>query len=248
LEQIQAKRASTSGKLLASDTFAQSSYVSWTKTLYDNVGRRFALRQYHLILSSGDGSKDVNYNETLYAYDAMNRNNRVVSPDGTITRTVYDWRGNVKQTWIGTNDTGATNASPHPNNQSANNMLIVSETKYGGDAGCSTCMAAKDRPRVAIQYVDANTMRITEFGYDWRGRQTHVHNENDEDGNMTYTVQTYDNMNRVVKSERCLLVPNDSYDGGSNGSASYSDSYSNNYSSGSYSSNSSSSGMYTFCT
>ncbi|MDR1478174.1 MAG: helix-turn-helix domain-containing protein, partial [Planctomycetaceae bacterium] len=157
------------------------------------------------------------------------RNNCVVSSDGTITRTVYDWRGNVKQTWIGTNDTGATNTNPHPNNQSANNMLIVSETEYGGGAGCSTCMAAKDRPRVAIQYVDANTMRITEFGYDWRGRQTHVHNENDEDGNMTYTVQTYDNMNRVVKSERFLLVLNDSYDGGS---------------SGSYSSNGSSSGMY----
>jgi hypothetical protein len=43
-----------------------------------------------------------------------------------------------------------------------------------------------------------------------------------------------------VKSERFLLVPNDNYDGGYNGSYSYS----GGYSSGSYSLNGSSSGMY----
>ena len=51
-------------------------------------------------------------------------------------------------------------------------------------------------------------MRITEFGYDWRGRQTHVFREEDAEGNITYEQQTYDNLNRTVKSERFLLTEN----------------------------------------
>jgi len=218
LEQIQAKRASTSGKLLATDAFAQSSYVAWSKNIYSTQGRLTATRQYFLIPASGDGVKDTNYHETTFAYDAMGRKNRVVSPDGTITRTVYDWRDNPIQAWVGTSDTNATDTNP----RGTGNMVIVSETEFGGSSGCSSCSASHDQPRVNIQYVDSTRTRVMEFGYDYRGRQTHVYGEDDADGNMTYTVNTHDNVNRVTKSERFLLVPNNGSgsSGGTSGSGS----------------------------
>ena len=41
-DQIQATRVSTTGKLLATDTFAQSAYITWTKNIYDNTGKQTA--------------------------------------------------------------------------------------------------------------------------------------------------------------------------------------------------------------
>ena len=111
-ESIQATRASTSGKLLASDTFAQSSYVRWTVSLSNTQGQQTATRVYHTIPASGDGSAGTNYDETTYGYDAMGRQNMVNSPGGTITRTVFDKRGRVVCTYVGTDDTGASDADP----------------------------------------------------------------------------------------------------------------------------------------
>jgi len=93
LESIQATRASTAGKLSASDTFAQSSYVRWTVSLSNTQGQQTATRVYHTIPESGDGSAGTNYDETMYGYDALGRQNMVRSPGGTITRTVFDRRG-----------------------------------------------------------------------------------------------------------------------------------------------------------
>lgn len=216
VEQIQAKRTSTTGKLLATDTFAQSSYVAWSKNIYTGADLT-ATWQYFAIPVSGTGTKGTNYYETVFGYDAMGRQNRVVSPDGTIVRTVFDWRSNPIQNWVGTNDTGATDGNPKGAG-GTNNMVILTETEYGGGAGCATCSASKDKPRVMVQYVDAAKTRVTEFGYDWRGRQTHVHGEDDAEGNSTYTVQTYDYQNRVTKSERYLTAPGSS-SGSSSGSS-----------------------------
>ena len=215
VEQIQAKRASTSGKLLATNTFAQSSYIAWSKNIYTGTDLT-ATQQYFVIPTSGAGVKNTDYTETTFAYDTMGRQNRVVSPDETITRTVYDWRSNPKQVWVGTNDTGATDSNPK-GTSSANNMVIVSETEYGGGIGCGTCSAAKDKPRVVIQYVDAAQTRVTEYGYDWRGRLTHVHGEEDANGNATYTVNTYDYQNQVTKTERFLEAQGASSSGSSSG-------------------------------
>lgn len=57
-----------------------------------------------------------------------------------------------------------------------------------------------------IQHVDADTMRITEYGYDWRGRRIHVHNEEDENGLSIYNLTTYDNLDRTIKTERYLSL------------------------------------------
>ena len=49
-----------------------------------------------------------------------------------------------------------------------------------------------------------------------------MHGEEDAEGNLTCTMQTYDNLNRVTMSKRFLITPND--DGGSSSSFSDSDS------------------------
>ena len=192
LEQIRATRTSTAGQLLPGNTFARASYIAWTKNIYQN-GRLTATRQYHQIPANGDGAKNTHYLETTFGYDVFGRRDRTTSPDGTITKVEFDWKGNVVKTLVGTTDT---------------NLVVVSETEYGDTGVCSTCTGQKDKPRVAIQHVDANTMRITEFGYDWRGRQVFTFGEEDADGNITYDKQTYDNLGRSVRAERFLLTPN----------------------------------------
>ena len=201
-ESIQASRSSTTGALLATDTFAQSSYTSWTRYFYDSKGELSKTWQYFLIPASGDGVKNTNYLETpvVQAKNSMGEVNRTVAPDGTITRTVYDWRGNAIQTWIGTNDTGATETNPKGSG-GANDMQRVSETDYGIGGGCSTCSGAKDKVRASTSYPTATTPRVTEYQYDWRGRQIRTINDTDTSGHSTYSDQTYDNMDRVIKSE-----------------------------------------------
>lgn len=166
-EQIQATRASTSGKLLPADTFAQSSYTRWTTTSYTDCCHEASQRTYHTIPSSGTGSAGTNYDETVYGYDVMKRSNRTVSPGGTITFNVFNSRGLVTETWVGTNDNGATPSDPSGGGASGNNMVRVTTWQYdGGTAGGDGNVTTQ------TQYVDTSTTRVTTFGYDFRNRQT----------------------------------------------------------------------------
>ena len=96
MEQIQATRGSgvtTSGDLSLSDTFAQSTYVRWTKQTFNVNGQLTATRVYHSIPTSGSGKKNYNYTETTFTYDNMNRQSAVTTPGGTSTFTTFDTRG-----------------------------------------------------------------------------------------------------------------------------------------------------------
>ncbi|MDO4629412.1 MAG: hypothetical protein Q4C70_09535 [Planctomycetia bacterium] len=47
---------------------------------------------------------------------------------------------------------------------SPDDLTLITETVYGGeDGGCSTCTGATAKPRLTIQYADANQMRITDM-------------------------------------------------------------------------------------
>ncbi len=191
-EQIQATRASTSGKLLPTDTFAQTSYTRWTTTTYTDCCHVASQRTYHTIPASGPGTEGTNYDETEYGYDVMKRRNRTVSPGGTITFNVFNSRGLVTETWIGTNDNGATPTDPSGAGASGNNMVRVTSRVYdGGTAGGDGNVTSQ------TQYVDVSTTRVTTFGYDFRSRQTTTDGEIDY-----YEKKTYDNLNRVIKVER----------------------------------------------
>ncbi len=186
-DQIQATRSTTAGKLLPTDTFPQSSYVRWTTKQYTDCCLESSTRVYHLIPSSGSGASGTNYDETSFGYDSMKRPNRQVLPSGTITRTVYDVRGRTIKTYIGTNDTGATQNDPTGGGASGNNMVQVTGMVYdnglaGGNGNLTQSTA----------YVATSTTRITGFVYDFRNRRTAINGEVD-----FYEQMQYDNLDRV---------------------------------------------------
>ncbi|MBC8873387.1 MAG: RHS repeat-associated core domain-containing protein [Planctomycetes bacterium] len=192
LEEISATRASTSGKLVASDTFAQSSYVAWTTHQYTECCLRSSTRVYHTIPASGEGGSGTNYDQTDFEYNASRIMNRQKTPGGTITFTVFDVRGNPTKVYVGTDDTGATTGDPTGGGATGNNMVLVTENEYDNAADGGDGNLTKQ-----TQHVDASTTRATTNTYDWRNRRT------DTDGEIDFYEKVYlDNLGRVTKSER----------------------------------------------
>jgi YD repeat-containing protein len=170
-EQIQATWSDTLAELQvasAATAFPQSSYVAWTTIQYANT-RVVSTRVYHDIPSSGVGTAGVNYEQTSYGYETFGtsqkgRQNKTVAADGTITRVVLDARGNVLETWMGTDDTGATDRDPTGNRATGNNMVKVSSATYDADGNLIESRA----------YFGDGTSDYyaTTYQYDWRDRLT----------------------------------------------------------------------------
>ena len=83
--------------LSAGDRFPQSSYVRWTATFYNDAGDMTASRVYRAIPAFGAGVPGVNYDETTYGQDIMNRQNMTARPAGRSrgscsTRGTMPWR------------------------------------------------------------------------------------------------------------------------------------------------------------
>ena len=192
IAEIQAVRTSTSGKLSATDSFGQSSWVRWSAQSYTDAGNLEWARVYHTIPSSGNGSSGTNYSQTDFGFDAQGRRNKVKSPGGTITRTVFDVRGQAIKTYVGTNDTGATDSDRTGSGATGNNLVLVSENEFdGGSAGGNGLVTA------TTEHVDGGTTRVTTQSYDFRGRQVTV------DGEINFYQKTYyDNLDHIVKVER----------------------------------------------
>lgn len=191
-EQIQATRASTSGKLLPTDTFAQSSYTRWTTIQYADCCHVGSQRVYHTIPDTGSGSSGTNYDQTDFGYDSMKRQVRTVSPGGTITWNVFDERSLMTKAFVGTDDTGGTNSDPTGGGGGGNNMVQVSGMEYddGNDGGDGNLTKQ-------TEYVAAADTRLTTFDYDFRNRLTET------DGEVDYLATvTCDNLDRVTRNER----------------------------------------------
>jgi hypothetical protein len=112
LEQIQAVRASTAGKLQPTDSFPQSSYVRWTTYQYTDCCRLSSTRVYHTIPAEGEGTAGAHYDRTDFGCDSTKQRNRSVSPGGTITFQVFDVHRHAIATYVGTDDSGATETDP----------------------------------------------------------------------------------------------------------------------------------------
>jgi len=197
------------GALSATDTFPQSSYVRWTTTQYSDCCFVASRRVYKLIPATGAGVSGTNYDETDFGYDVMKRQNRVVTPGGTITRTVFDALGRPIGTWVGTNDNGATSTDPTGGGASGNNMVQVTGLVYdnglaGGDSNVTQQTA----------YVDATGTndRVTTFLYDFRNRRT------DTDGEIDFYQRVYyDNLDRTFQTDRYNTSPHSQGGGGGGG-------------------------------
>lgn len=192
LEQIQAKRASTSGALSSSDSFSQADYTRWSTFQYSDCCNLQSQRTYHDIPASGIGLPGTHYAETSFGYDALKRQVRLHSPGGRIERNVFDVRGQVVSSWVGTNDNGATASDPSGAGAAGNDMLILNEQQYdGGIAGGDGNLTQQ------TVHVDIAQTRVTNFEYDFRNRQIVVDGELD-----TYQATSYDNLGRATQVDR----------------------------------------------
>ena len=217
-DQLQATYAGTVTGLAAA-TVLQSSYTAWTAYKYQNT-RLVGMAVYDDIptaTSDADsdgfiGTSGVNYDKTTYAYENFGstdkgRQNKTVTPSGTITRYVFDARGNVLQTWIGTHDDGATDTDPSHHSVGQNNdMVLVARYSYDADG----------EEISAIEYPGGSAPdRTTQYGYDWRDRLlwTMV----DDGTQQTYTYKTYDNLGRVIETQQYKDVDEDGVDTVANG-------------------------------
>ena len=103
------------------------------------------------------GTVNVNYYTTTFGYDDAGRQDHVQSPTGTITDMVYDGRGDLLSTWVGTNDTPGDGQEWSPSNNTApSNMVEVSANVYDnggvGDDNLTQTTQYPRRQRVAAGY------------------------------------------------------------------------------------------------
>lgn len=194
---VKAARATSDGPLSPSDSFPQSSWVAWTESNYDNGGRLTAKRAYSSIPATGVGSPGANYDETDYGYDIMDRQNRAVTPGGTITRTVFDGESRPIAVYVGTNDYSASDSDPTGSGAPGNNMVPVTTRTY--EAGCDCT-----QPTTITQYVDSSTARVTTYTLDFRNRVATITDALAYVSDPLGTVQTntFDNLDRVIQVQR----------------------------------------------
>lgn len=191
---IVSKRDPTvSGPLTATEDFGtQSRWVRWTKNIFVNNQRSpNATRLYFNIPTTGDGNARDNYNLTVYGFDGMDRPLRTKTPGGTITRLVYTTPGWVKERWVGTDDTGATEANPGGSG-APNNLVKVEAYVY--DQGNA---AKNGNLTQTTRYENATTTRVTNYAYDFRNRRTSLTGEVN-----TKELYTYDNLDRLTQLDR----------------------------------------------
>ena len=108
-------------------------WSAWEHTLRDLWNREIGRRSYFEIPGSGIGFQNENYYETATGYDSMNRVNRSVGRDGTITRMVFDPPGDIAEIWIGTDDSGASASDPGNGGLNGNNLKPVELKEYDGN-------------------------------------------------------------------------------------------------------------------
>jgi RHS repeat-associated protein len=111
------------------------------------------------------GTAGTNFYRTTYGYDAAGRQNRVLSPTGTITRTVTDALGRTISKWIGTTDThSGTEWTPGTN---TGNMMKIEDDVYdSGGVGDGNLTQV-------TQHVDNSSSddRISQSLFDFEDRQ-----------------------------------------------------------------------------
>lgn len=164
-------------KIDGGDRFPQSNWTKWTRNLYSEQSLLLATWAYHAIPSSDRevdqnpvlGFKNDQYLETSFGYDVQDRQNKTVSPGGTITRDVLDARGLVTERWMGTNDIGATDSNPAGSGlASGNNMVKVLIWSY--DDGQVDNLGNLLEDRRPLNSISADD-QVAVYDYDFRGRR-----------------------------------------------------------------------------
>lgn len=142
-------------------------------------------RAYFAIPTSLPGTDGAHYDATKFGYDELGRRRRVKEPHGTVTRTVYDARGNVTARWTGTVD------SSFPGGEAGtDNMVKVEELTFDGGADGGNGHLTK---RTLFVQDSATGKRETSYFHDARGRVIATVNPT-----APHTVSSFDNLGRVT--------------------------------------------------
>ncbi len=181
-------------------TEAISDIQSLERDYANDAGQVVTVDQYFdlsgLSYSTGAmGTAGTNYYQTTYAYNDMGLLDKVVSPTGTITRTVYDGQGRAVSLWVGTDDT-PTSGWWSPSN--AAGMTEVASYQYdNGGVGDGNLTQETDYPN------DGSANRVTDYYYDWRDRlvaeKDGVQSSESTGVNRPITYTTYDNLDEATE-------------------------------------------------
>ena len=139
-----------------------------------------------------------------------------ISPDGTVSFTAYDAFGDAACQWAGTTTatTQLTTSAAMTNFRNwlartwtpgtltytgssetyVANLYLASSSAYNADGGLTATTA----------YVDGNAShdRVTSYGYDWHNEQTYAVSPADDQGNVSYTMTTYDNLGEAITTQQ----------------------------------------------
>src|SRR5690606_11165149 len=144
------------------------------------------MRTYHDIPGSGAGSDGANYDASTYGYDSRGRQTRMKAPHGTITRSVYDVRGNMTQRWMGTNDS----SFPGGESSGTDDMVKLEDVEFdgGNDKGNGHLTE-----RTVLVDDDSGNDRVTSYAYDLKGNLLLETNPT-----APHAFHKYDNMSRRI--------------------------------------------------
>ncbi len=176
---------SDSDPITAVDTGTLSSMRT---SIYDSSGSLLnEERLYFAIPSSGAGTDGTHFDPTKCGYDDLGRRRRVKEAHGTITRTVYDARGQTSARWVGTNDSSFAGGEA-----GTDNMVKVVEFVYdGGSAGGNGLLTS----RTAFVEDSTSDQRVTSYTHDVRGNLVLQTNPL-----APHVFSKYDNLGRLVAS------------------------------------------------
>jgi YD repeat-containing protein len=193
-----AEMAAMQATLSQSTPLLQPYYTAWTTYQYSHK-QLVSTRVYYAIPASGAGTATVNYNETQYGYNAVGNPEWTETPAGTITWDVLDAQDQTMSTWEGTNDTDSTATDPTggtTGQAAGNNMVEVASYVYDADGDVTSMTECPDS--------NSADDRTTTYGYDWRELQTYVVNPPDAEGDVSYTMTTYDNLGEATETQTYL--------------------------------------------
>jgi RHS repeat-associated protein len=149
-------------------------------------------------MAANIGTEGVNFYRTRFQYDDKGNLTRTVSPQGTISRTVYDGQNRPVSKWVGTNDT-PTSGYWSPTNLTGTNMVKVADYEYdngGVGDGNLTKMTAHPGGSAAD--------RVTKSWFDWRNRtvavKAGVETSESSDVNRPLAYTNYDNLGEVIET------------------------------------------------
>lgn len=179
--------------ITAVDTGSSFGSLAQMRTsIYDEAGTTLEEeRVYFLLPSSGAGSDGTNYDPTKYAYDDSGRKRRVKEAHGTITRTVFDARGQTIERWLGTNDYSFAGGEA----SGTDNMVKVESIVYDDvDSDGDTDDDGNGLVSIRTAYIQDNTTgkRETKYLHDLKGRAVVVINST-----APHILNGFDNLGRV---------------------------------------------------